>query len=197
MIDFDLLLITDWALPDLPARVEAVLARNRRVAVQHRHPGAPDRLFLEEARVLAACCRRHGAPLFVNGRLDIALLTDAHLHLPATGLRVEDVRPRLGAKWVSAAVHNLAEAQAVDLALVSPVFPPGSKPHDTRPPLGVDGFFALARGLPCPAFALGGIAATNAHLLAGAAGLAVISEVLHAPSPGDAMSALAGAWHAP
>jgi thiamine-phosphate pyrophosphorylase len=194
VIDFDLLVISDWSLADLPDRLESVLAHRARVAVQHRHPGVSDRQFLEEARVLAACCRRHGAPFFVNGRLDIALLTDAHLHLPTSGLRVEDVRSRLVGKCVSAAVHSLAEVQAVDLALVSPVFRPGSKPDDPRPPLGVEGFFSLARALPCPAFALGGITAENASLLGGAAGLAVISAVLHAASPADAITTLAGAW---
>jgi thiamine-phosphate pyrophosphorylase len=196
VIGFDLLVISDWSLADLPDRIEAVLARRGRVAVQHRHPGISDRQFLEEARVLAACCRRHQAPFFVNGRLDVALLTDAHLHLPTTALRVEDVRPLLKGKRISAAVHSLAEAQAVDLALVSHVFAPGSKPDDTRAPLGPDGFFALARALPCPAFALGGVTAQNARLLSNAVGLAAISAVLHAASPADAITALDAAWKA-
>jgi thiamine-phosphate pyrophosphorylase len=193
---FDVIVITDWARAELLEQVEAVLARHQRVAVQHRHPGASDRLFVEQARALAQVCARHRAPLFINGRLEVALLTGAHLHLPATGLRAEDVRPALRGRLISAAVHSAAEAQPVDLALVSPVFTPGSKPLDRRPPLGVAGFDALARQLACPCFALGGVSAQTAGSLRHAAGLAVISEVVHAQSPPDALAALREAWHA-
>ncbi len=196
-LGFDVVVITDWALPDLLSRVEAVLASDRRVAVQHRNPGVGDRLFTEQAKALAAVCARHHAPLFVNGRLEVALLTQAHLHLPATGLRAIDVRPALPTgRLLSAAVHSMTEAQPVDLALVSPVFAPGSKPFDTRPVLGVTGFETLAAQLPCPAFALGGLSAATAGSLRHAAGLAVISEVVHADSPPDALAKLRGAWHA-
>jgi thiamine-phosphate pyrophosphorylase len=156
-----------------------------------------DRTFVEQARALAEVCARHGAPLFINGRLDVALLTHAHLHLPTAGLRAADVRAALPlGRLLSAAVHTAAEAQPVDLALVSPVFRPGSKPLDSRPPLGVAGFEAVSADLPCPAFALGGISAANAGSLGRAAGLAVISEVLHAPSPPDALARLVEAWNA-
>ena len=157
------IVITDWRLPRarLLAALERALEAGPEVAVQHRHPEAPTRVFLEEARLLAALCQAHGRPLFVNGRLDVALLVGAHLHLPASGPTVEDVRPVLPAgRWVSAAVHDAHEAQlarGADLALVSPVYAPGSKPGDTRPPLGPEGFQALAASLSCPALALGGI----------------------------------------
>jgi thiamine-phosphate pyrophosphorylase len=94
---------------------------------------------------------------------------------------------------VSVAVHDAEEARrarGADLALVSPVFSPGSKPGDTRPTLGPEGFRALASALPCPALALGGITPESALLLGGAAGFAVISGVLEAEDPGAAVRAL-------
>jgi thiamine-phosphate pyrophosphorylase len=197
------MVITDWRLPRerLLAALERALEVGSEVAVQHRHPDAPVRLFLEEARVLAEMCRARGTPLFINGRLDVALLVGAHLHLPAGGLTPEDVRPQLPeGRWVSVAVHDEAEARAArgaDLALVSPVFSPGSKPNDTRPPLGPEGFQRLAALLPCPALALGGMTAERAARLPGAHGFAVISGVLEAPEPGMAARALVDAARGP
>ncbi len=184
-----LVVITDWRLPRerLLTALERALEVGPEVAVQHRHPEAPVRQFLEEARVLAELCRRRGNPLFVNGRLDVALRVGAHLHLPAGGLTPGDVRPHLPeGRWVSVAVHDeqeAREARGADLALVSPVFSPGSKPDDTRPTLGPEGFRRLASALPCPALALGGITPERAATLAGAHGFAVISAVLEAEDP--------------
>lgn len=193
-----LIVITDWRLPRqrLLAALERALEAGPDVAVQHRHPDASARTFLEEARMLAALCQARGNPLFVNGRLDVALLVGAHLHLPASGPTVEDVRPFLPAgRLVSVAVHDTAEAQlarGADLALVSPVFAPGSKPADTRAPLGPAGFQALMAALPCPALALGGITPERAILLPRAQGFAVISAVLEALDPSEVARALLG-----
>ncbi len=201
-----LTVITDWSRGQqrLLAAIERLSALGPRVAIQHRHPEAMGRLFLEEARLLAEVCARTGMPLFVNGRVDVALAVDAHLHLPAHGFSAEDVRPLLARdRWLSVAVHDaeeasrLTRAQAegghVSFALVSPVFGAGSKPGDTRTPLGADGFSELARLLPCPAHALGGITEKFAPALTGrAAGLAVVTAVLDAEDPLSAAETLLG-----
>ncbi|WP_163999369.1 thiamine phosphate synthase [Pyxidicoccus caerfyrddinensis] len=184
-----LVVITDWRLPGerLLSALARALEAGPEVAVQHRHPEASGRQFLEEARLLAGLCAARGNPLFINGRMDVALLVGAHLHLPAHGPTPEDVRPHLPAgRLVSVAVHDEAEARAArgaDLALVSPVFAPGSKPGDTRATLGPDGFAALAAVLACPALALGGITPERAREVRGSAGFAVISSVLEAEDP--------------
>ncbi|MFL5349846.1 MAG: thiamine phosphate synthase [Hyalangium sp.] len=191
-----LIVITDWRLPRarLLSALERALEAGPEVAVQHRHPEASARTFLEEARWLAELCHARGNPLFVNGRLEVALLVGAHLHLPAQGLTVEDVRPHLPAgRQISVAVHDEEEARlarGADLALVSPVYAPGSKPGDTRPPLGPSGFQALAAVLSCPALALGGLSPERAALLPGAYGFAVISAVLEADAPAAVARAL-------
>jgi len=194
-----LILITDWQIPRpaLLAALESALSIGPEVAVQHRHPGATDRVFLEEGEQLAMLCRRFDNPLFVNGRLDVALLLRAHLHLPSRGVQVADVRPHLQAgTWISAAVHDpqeALEANGADLALISPVFAPGSMLTAPRPPLGPDGFGRLAKETPCAAFALGGIAPSNASLVHGASGFAAISSVLKARDPKSAVNALLNA----
>ncbi len=186
------MVITDWRLPRerLLAALERALEVGPQVAVQHRHPEASALEFLEEARLLVELCRARGNPLFINGFLDAALLVGAHLHLPASGPTPKAVRPHLPpGRWVSVAVHDEQEARravGADLALVSPVFSPGSKPEDTRPTLGPEGFRKLAATLPCPALALGGITPERASLLPGAAGFAVISAVLEAEDPAAA-----------
>jgi thiamine-phosphate pyrophosphorylase len=184
-----LIVITDWTLPEERHRaaLEAVAGLGAEVALQHRDPEAPIRQFLERARELARLCRRTGAHLFVNGRLDVALLADAHLHLPVDGLRPAEVRAHLPAgRWVSAAIHSteeLATSEGADLVLISPVFKPGSKPSDRRPQLGAEGFLELASRAAVPAFALGGIDPERVRSLRSCAGVAVQSSVLRATDP--------------
>ena len=193
-----LVLITDWEMGEraLLAALEDVVPLGMAVAIQHRHPGAEGGELLREARLLATRCERFGVPLFVNERLDVALLVGAHLHLPARGPDVSDVRRLVPeGKWISVAVHDEREAErarGADLALVSPVFGAGSKPDDARPRLGPDEFARLARRLECPAFALGGVDAERARTLPPelTAGVAAISAVLRAPRPRDAAQAL-------
>ena len=168
------------------------------VCLQHRDPGAPVRSFLERARWLAALAERTGAQLAVNGRLDVALLVGANVHLPVDGPRPREVRPLLPPdRWVSVAAHSLDELRAsegCDAMLLSPVYPPGSKPGDTRVPLGPDGFGQLTRAAaPTPCYALGGITPERVAGLAPIGGLAVQSGVLRAPDPAAAARALLAA----
>jgi thiamine-phosphate pyrophosphorylase len=195
----ELIVITDWSLGEerVLSALEKVLALGPRVAVQHRNPGASTRVFFEQARKLGALCRSAGAPLFVNGRLDVALAIGAHLHLPAHGPLAADVRPFLPAgTWLSAAVHDRREAEdarGADLALVSPVFGALSKPEDTRAPLGPGGFSELASRLDCPAYALGGMTPETVSSLRGrCAGVASVNGVLAAQNALEAARALMG-----
>jgi thiamine-phosphate pyrophosphorylase len=195
-LPFRLVLITDWALPDCVDRIREALRAGPGIAVQHRHPGATDRQFYQEGLRLKDACG--DAPLFVNGRLDVALALDAHLHLTERSLLAADVRPRLGSRWLSASWHPgphpgpLPAAQGegdVDLFLVSPVFDPLSKPRE-RAPLGVEAFHRSAKSTATPCFALGGITAARIAELRPVAGVAVIGEVMHAASPAHAAEAL-------
>jgi thiamine-phosphate pyrophosphorylase len=180
----ELIVITDWSLgeTDLLARLARALEAGPGIAVQHRHPEATARQLFDEGVKLKALCERHAAPLFINRRLDVALALGASLHLPAYGLLPADVRGRV--PRISVAVHSPQEAKraaGADLALVSPVFGKG----DAKP-LGPEGFAQLAKALPCPAYALGGVT----EPVKGAAGHAVISAVLRADDPREAATRL-------
>jgi thiamine-phosphate pyrophosphorylase len=194
-----LLVVTDWSLGEkrLLEALEAVCALGAEVGVQHRHPEAPTRAFLKEARRLASLCCSYHNPLFVNGRLDVALLVGAHLHLPVDGPTPSDVRPHLPqGTLVSAAVHNeveLVRAEGADFLLLSPVFRPSSKPSDTRPTLGPEGYARLCARARCPALALGGIRLDTLPLLGAVDGVAVQGAVLASLDPaGVARALLAG-----
>jgi thiamine-phosphate pyrophosphorylase len=172
-------------------RVKDALRAGPGIAVQHRHPFATDRQLFEEGKRLKDAIG--DAPLFVNGRLDLALALDAHLHVTESSLAAPDVRPLLNGKWVSSACHPDGDGEpdptGVDLWLVSPVYKPNSKTDD-RLPLGVERFQAFARQAPIPCFALGGITAARVPDLRPVAGVAVIGEVMHADSPAHAAEAL-------
>jgi thiamine-phosphate pyrophosphorylase len=191
-----LLVVTDWSLGEtrLLAALEQVCRLGAEVGLQHRHPGAPIRAFLQEAHSLASLCARYDNPLFVNGRLDVALLVGAHLHLPVDGPTPADVRAHLPkGRWLSASVHDKAElerAAGADFLLVSPVFRPTSKPFDTRAPLGPEGYARLAADSRCPALALGGISPDTLPLLGPVAGVAVQGAVLASPDPTSVARAL-------
>jgi thiamine-phosphate pyrophosphorylase len=156
------------------------------------------RTFLERARWLAALTHASGAQLAINGRLDVALLVGAHLHLPVDGPRPQEVRPHLPAgRWISAAAHGTEEIEAArgaDALLLSPVHAPGSKPGDTRPPLGPEGFARLAHAAaPTPCFALGGMTPERMRSIPRLAGVAVQSGVLQALDPTAAARAFLAA----
>jgi thiamine-phosphate pyrophosphorylase len=63
---------------------------------------------------------------------------------------------------------------------------------DTGAPTGVEGFRRLAAAVPVPVIAIGGIKAGNAGelILAGAAGVAVVSAIVAADNPESAARAL-------
>jgi thiamine-phosphate pyrophosphorylase len=190
-----LVVITDWSLGSelLLERLDEALSLGPAVAVQHRHPEATGRAFFEEARLVADLAARRGNAFFVNGRLDVAQLLGAHLHLRADDPPAQDVRPHFQKnRWISRAVHSVDEvgaATGADFALVSPVFPTSSKPLGARTALGREGFSSLAARLACPAFALGGIDGERLSTLE-AAGAAVIGTVLHSSNPRRAAAQL-------
>ena len=137
-------------------------------------------------------------PVLVDDRVDIALAAGAagaHLgwddppldalraHVPAGFLLGISVGTPEEAER-AAAVR--AEAASADYWSVGPCFATPSK-ADAGPPLGPNGFAALARLAPAgvPVIGIGGITAATAPLVmgAGAAGVAVIGAVLAASDP--------------
>lgn len=196
-MSFVLYLITDPQLGDPVLATRAALSAGPpgRTAVQVRHPGASPRELHALASALRPICRRAGAPLLVNDRVDVAQLAGADgVHLPERGLDVAQARALLGPKaWIARSCHDReglvrAEAAGASFATLGPVGPVPGK----NPPLGIDGFADAIRGLSLPVYALGGVNAGSARPLAdaGAAGVAVVRSVFAAPDPAAAVTDL-------
>lgn len=110
--------------------------------------------------------------------------------------RSAHVGPPGGVRWHSASCHGWsavedALAQGARFVFLSPIWRPGSKPEDTRRPLG-PGVFAGRDGRRV--LALGGITVSRAvrARASGAAGVAVCGALFGAPCPEECARTLAG-----
>lgn len=152
-------------------------------------PAAERRALLVE---LTAIGRRYGALVGMHDDLDAA--ADA-VHLPG-GSDPAAARRHLPGALIGVSAHNAAEAAAqlragADYATLSPIFLTDSKPG-YGPALGLDGLTQAAALTDGPVIALAGITPANAAscLKAGAAGIAVMGEVMRSDDPEAVVRAL-------
>jgi len=185
-----LMVLTDLTRAPLAAIVQrlstlAQRARPGSVLFTVRDYAFSSRTRLALATGIAAAIAGSGQSFGLADRADLALaLGAAALHLPESGLTVDDARRLLPPSvLISRACHDLAAARRsrADALLFSPIM----APRKERAAWGARGLAevcaALADRASAPAvFALGGVDASNARecLLAGAAGVAVIGAAL-------------------
>lgn len=185
-----LLQITDRETVPEDELLQRVHTGGPRLAVQLRDPGLTARELLALGRRLREATRAAGARLWVNDRLDLAMLVAADgVHLGRASVSVADARRALGAGIVvTRSAHHLDEVAAAadegaDAVLLSPVF---ASPGKGRP-LGLSALTEARRRLPSAVglYALGGVdaAAVSRCLAAGATGVAAIRADLSAWSP--------------
>jgi thiamine-phosphate pyrophosphorylase len=149
-------------------------------------PAAERRALLGRLVELA---RRFAAVVTVHEDIEAAAATGADgVHLPSGG-NVDAVQSQLPKGLIGASAHSASEAYAllkagVDYVTASPVFVSASKPG-YGPALGLDGLARITAEATGPVVALGGINDGNAAacLAAGAAGIAVMGEVMRSPNP--------------
>ena len=191
------LIVTDrhQAARPLPELIDEVLdAGARWVWLRDRDLPAGERRVL--AIDLAARIARHGGRLTVGADTALAAACGAGVQLGA-GDDVGAARRTLGAAaLIGVSAHSPAEVRAArdagaDYATLSPVFASASKPG-YGPALGLETLRAAA-SLGLPVLALGGVTAAGAPscLAAGAAGVAVMGEVMR--GGGRAAAAVDGA----
>lgn len=160
-------------------RVRALLAAGL-PSLQARAKGPDARTNLERWSVLRELAREAGAFFVVNGDLYAARSLDADgIHLPSKGTTIREARARAPKLFVGMSCHDHEEvrrAEGADWIFLSPVF---SVPAKNARPLGLEGFAELAARSSSPAYALGGVNASNAAacLEAGAAGIAAIRSL--------------------
>ncbi len=170
-------------------------------AIQLHLKDATAREWLRWCATLLPMCRRAGAALVVNDRVDIAAAAGAdgvHLgqdDLPAAAARaILGPRPVIGVSTDTLDEIRQAWADGADYCGLGPVYPTPSK-ADAGPVLGRLQFCRMIKAAPLPVVAIGGIHAGNAAPLAacGAAGVAVISAVTGAEDVRAACRRLADA----
>jgi thiamine-phosphate diphosphorylase len=167
----------------------AYLAGGARV-LQLRCKDEAGRAFLALAERLVRVAGEYGAPVIINDRADIAALSGAAgVHVGQEDLPVEDALAVAGAHVIvglsthdEAQVDAALEGKATYIA-VGPIF--GTTTKDTRyDARGLD-LVRYAAGRGKPVVAIGGITRERAAdvIHAGAAGLAVITDLLAGDDP--------------
>ena len=170
----------------LPEQVEAAL-KGGATCVQLREKELDGTALLEEAKVLAALCRRYGVPLIINDNVEVALASGADgVHVGQDDLTVEQVRRLAGDRLiVGVSAHSVeqalaAQAGGADYLGVGAVFATATKsdahvlPRET--------LAEICRAVDIPVVAIGGIGEDNLLQLAGTGvdGAALVSAIFSA-----------------
>lgn len=189
-IDYALYLVTDRELMTAPTLAEAVerAVRGGCTVVQIREKSASSREFYDCAVEVKRVTDRHGVPLIVNDRVDIALAVDAAgVHVGQTDLPARAVREIVGPdRIVGVSASNLAEAKAAladgaDYLGVGAMYATGTKAEADLTSL--DELRRIREAVSVPIVVIGGI---NMRTLSdfrgtGIEGIAVVSAVLAQP----------------
>lgn len=195
------LLITDRLQARVPLEEVAAAAFEagcRWLLVRDKDLPEPERVAL--ARRLMDLGRSVGAKVLLSADCEAVVAAGADgVHLPRDGDPAA-ARARLGGgALIGVSTHGLAEAEraamaGADYATLSPIFETASKPG-YGPALGLEMLGEVARQVALPILALGGITSerVGACLAAGAAGVAVMGDVMGAGDPRMAMADLIAA----
>lgn len=186
-LDFTLYLVTDrrWlGERTLPHCVEEAILGGATV-IQLREKEISSRDYLELALAIKAVTDRHGIPLIINDRVDIALAAGADgVHLGPDDMPVPIARKLLGGgKIIGSSAATVEEAllyqeQGADYLGVGAVFPTATKSGTES--VSFKELGAIKSAVRIPIVAIGGITAGNAPAVmeTGVDGVAVVSAVM-------------------
>ena len=155
--------------------------------VQVREKKLGDEDFLEEAKQIAALCKRYGVPLFINDNVDVAIACGAEgVHVGQEDMAAAKVREKVGDNMmIGVSVHSVEEAReavkhGADCLGVGAAFATHTKtdvdvlPHETLK--------AICDAVDIPVVAIGGIHKENILQLKGTGvdGVALVSAIFAA-----------------
>lgn len=192
--DAPLYFVTDHRLTAGRAQLEVIrMALEGGVRlVQYRDKDLPDTEFLKEAKAAVALCRRFGAMLLVNDRVEAAREAGAHgVHLGQDDMSPEAARRILGPEAIlGLSTHSREEVMAarglpLDYINIGPMFPTATKEHARYGTLGPDLVAELAASSPFPVTTMGGIKKHHLRDLfrRGLKTVAMVTEISLAPDP--------------
>ncbi len=161
-------------------------------AIQLREKDLSPAATLKLAQEFRRLTTKYQARLFVNDRVDVALMSEADgVHLTENSVPVAEVKGRFPQLCVGVSTHSLesakkAEAGGADFVTFSPIFDTPSK-REYGPPQGLDRLKEVSEGVQIPVLALGGIKRLNVVSVqeAGAYGIALISGIWKASDIAD------------
>ena len=170
------------------------------VQFREKRPWTTRRL-LAVAGEIAAACAKANAVAIVDDRADVALAVGAGgLHLGRDDLDAATARRILGRTvTIGGTANSYDEAMAVaatdvDYLGIGPVYGTRSKANPA-PVMGLDELSRIARNVPKPVIAIGGITAKRIleTMQAGVHGVAILSEIVAAEDPTSATRACCAA----
>ncbi len=160
--------------------------------LQYRNKKASARELFEGAKRLSSLLIPQGATFVVNDRADVAWAAGASgVHVGQEDLEAGAARLVMGAgRLLGVSTHTLeqfeqAAASSADYIAVGPVFATSTKANPD-PVVGIELIRRVRLSTDKPIVAIGGITLERAGevIQAGADSVAVVSDILLAPSPG-------------
>lgn len=199
-MDLRLIVITDRALAAPRPVLEVVRAALEAgaPAIQLRDKTADARSLFEQARALLPLTRRHGALLFVNDRLDVALAAGADgVHLGPDDIPLAAARAAVppgflvGFSTDDPVRARAAAAEGASYIGCGAVFGTGTKDVGGER-IGTERLRRVVEAAGIPVVGIGGVNSSNIVEIAraGAAGAAIVGAVMAAPDPASAVRAL-------
>lgn len=189
-IDYRLYLVTDRDLMSADSLEEAVEAacRGGVTLVQLREKSVDDEEYLAIARSIKGICDRHGVPLIINDRPDIAAQAGAvGVHVGQEDLEASRARELVGPDAIvgvsAGSVDEALAAQAAgaDYLGVGAITFTATKPEANV--LTIDEMREIVDAVDIPVVAIGGVNAATIPLLSqlDLAGYSMVSAILSAP----------------
>lgn len=154
-------------------------------AIQLREKDLDSKSLLILAKEIKKFTIKTGTALFINDRLDIALLSGASgIHIPVNGLPIKAIETKRKKLLSGKSIHSVqdavkAEKNGFDYLLFGPVFRTAKKIKYGKPQ-GLKKLKEICGKVKIPVFAVGGIdpKRTKKCLEEGAYGVAVISAIM-------------------
>ena len=193
MVDYSVYLVTDRELARGRTTLEIAGAaiRGGVSCIQLREKMCSTREFIDESLAIRSLLARHGIPLIINDRVDVALAVKADgIHLGQKDMSCSMARQLIPESMiVGISVESLDDAIAAqkdgaDYLGVSPIYLTPTK-TDTAKPLGLEGLRSIRSEVDLPLVGIGGLNADNvaAVIHNGADGVAVVSAIVAADDP--------------